>query len=75
MKHEHAIPYLLRRQDLPTMYYYNCVIDVTKPETIFQKHSMTGDKILPYIMNPDDVIDIDSEHDLKIAEILFKDKI
>lgn len=75
MKHEHPVPYLLRRQDLPKMYYYNCVIDVTKPTTIFQKHSMTGDKILPYIMNPDDVIDIDSERDLKLAEILFKDKI
>lgn len=75
MKHEHPVPYLLRRQDLPVMYYYNCVIDVTRPTTIFQKHSMTGDKILPYIMNPDDVIDIDSERDLRVAEILFKDKI
>jgi len=75
MKHEHPVPYLLRRQDLPKMYYYNCVIDVTKPETIFAKKSMTGDKILPFIMNPDEVIDIDSEQDLKIAEILFKDKI
>ncbi len=75
MKHEHPVPYLLRRQDLPKMYYYNCVIDVTRPETIFQKHSMTGDKILPYIMNPDDVIDIDSMRDVKIAETLFKDKI
>jgi len=75
MKHENPVPYLLRRQDLPKMYYYNCVIDVTKPETIFGKKSMTGDKILPYIMNPDEVIDIDSEQDLKVAEILFKDKI
>lgn len=75
MKHEHPVPYLLRRQDLPKMYYYNCVIDVTRPDTIFEKHSMTGDKILPYIMNPDDVIDIDSERDLKLAELLFKDKI
>ncbi len=75
MKHEHPTPYLLRRQDLPKMYYYNCVIDVTKPQTIFEKHSMTGNKILPYIMNPDDVIDIDTMRDLKIAETLFKDKI
>ena len=75
MKHEHPVPYLLRRQDLPKMYYYNCVIDITKPETIFQKHSMTGDKILPYIMNPEDVIDIDNLSDLKIAEILFSERI
>jgi N-acylneuraminate cytidylyltransferase len=71
MKHEHPVPYLLRRQDLPDVYYYNCVIDVTKPSTIFGKNSMTGDRILPYVMDPDDVIDIDSRRDLRIAEILF----
>lgn len=71
MKHEHPVPYLLRRQDLPDVYYYNCVIDVTKPQTIFDKKSMTGDKILPYIMNPDEVIDIDSHRDLEIAKHLF----
>ncbi|ETR65790.1 MAG: cytidylyltransferase (CMP-NeuAc synthetase), partial [Candidatus Magnetoglobus multicellularis str. Araruama] len=44
MKHKHQTPYLLRRQDLPSMYYYNCVIDVTKPSTIRNKKSMTGNK-------------------------------
>lgn len=71
MKHEHPQPYLLRRQDLPDVYYYNCVIDVTKPATIYDKKSMTGDKIIPYIMDPDEVIDIDAPRDLKIAEALF----
>lgn len=71
MKHEHPVPYLLRRQDLPPIYYYNCVIDVTRPATIFDKQSMTGDRILPYIMDPDEVIDIDTWRDLKIAECLF----
>ena len=32
---------------------------------------MTGNNILPYIMNPDDVIDIDTPRDLRIAECLF----
>jgi N-acylneuraminate cytidylyltransferase len=71
MKHEHPVPYLLRRQDLPKLYYYNCVIDVTRPATIFAKQSLTGDRIFPYIMNPDEVIDIDSPRDLQIAECLF----
>lgn len=71
MKHEHPSPYLLRRQDLPRMYYYNCVIDVTKPGTIFLKKSMVGDKIFPYIMNPDEVIDIDSPRDYAIARFLL----
>ena len=68
MKHRHPEPYLLRRQDLPRMYFYNCVIDVTKPQTIFNKHSMTGDKMLPYIMDANDVIDIDTKLDLEFAK-------
>jgi CMP-N-acetylneuraminic acid synthetase len=35
---------------------------------------MTGDRILPYVMHPDDVIDIDSPRDLRIAESIFGDK-
>lgn len=72
MKHKHPEPFLLRRQDLPPMYFYNCVIDVTKPSTIYGLKSMTGTKLLPYIMDPDDVIDIDSHRDLLIARSLFK---
>lgn len=73
MKHEHPEPYLLRRQDLPAVYYYNCVIDVTRPATIFGKQSMTGDRILPYVMDPGEVIDIDTTRDLQIARFLFGD--
>lgn len=72
MKHEHSEPYLLRRQDLPKMYFYNCVIDITRPSTIFDKHSMTGDKMLPYIMNSDDVIDIDTKLDLEFARFFME---
>lgn len=66
-KHEHPMPYLLRRQDLPPMWYYNCVIDVTRPRTILEKGSMTGDRILPYRMSADDVVDVDSLRDLQLA--------
>jgi N-acylneuraminate cytidylyltransferase len=73
MKHEHPAPFLLRRQDLPDMYYYNCVIDVTRPATIFARKSMTGDRILPFILDPDEVIDIDSPRDLALARLLMGD--
>ena len=68
----HPEPYLLRRQDLPKMYYYNCVIDVTKPSTIFNKKSMTGDKMLPYKMEPEDSLDIDKPMDLEFAKFFLK---
>lgn len=72
MKHEHPTPYLLRRQDLPDMYYYNCVIDVTRPSTIMNMNSMTGTNIMPFIMNADEVIDVDSPRDLTIARLLME---
>jgi CMP-N,N'-diacetyllegionaminic acid synthase len=74
MLHRHPQPYVLRRQDLPDMYYYNCVIDVTRPNTLFELDSMTGDRILPYIMDAADVIDIDAPRDLTIAKALFWSK-
>jgi N-acylneuraminate cytidylyltransferase len=69
MKHEHPLPYLLRRQDLPPMYYYNCVIDVTRPHTILEKRSMTGDRMLPFMMDADDSFDIDAPRDLEIVRL------
>lgn len=72
MKHEHPMPYLLRRQDLPDLYYYNCVIDLTRPSTIFGKASMTGDRILPFVMDPEDVVDIDTRMDLALARLMME---
>lgn len=67
MKHVHPEPYLLRRQDLPPVYYYNCVLDVTRPRTILGMASMTGSRILPFQMRPEDVLDIDTPQDLEYA--------
>jgi CMP-N,N'-diacetyllegionaminic acid synthase len=68
---EHPSPHVLRRQDLPSLLYYNCVVDVTRASTLKEHRSMTGPRILPYIMNSDDVIDIDTKGDLAVAEILM----
>ena len=57
------------------MYYYNCVIDVTRRRTLLEKRSMTGDKLAPWIMSADDVIDIDTPRDLEIANWLMKEKL
>jgi len=73
MKHEHPEPYLLRRQDLPKVYFYNCVIDVTRPTTIFELASTTGWRIFPYVMEPAQVFDIDSPRDLVTARFLVRE--
>jgi N-acylneuraminate cytidylyltransferase len=74
MRHEHPAPYVLRRQELPPVYYYNCVLDVTRPATILGKGSMTGERILPYVLPEDDVIDVDTPRDLEIARFLLRDR-
>lgn len=75
MKDQHPEPYLLRRQDLPSLFYYNCVIDVTKRRTLMEKRSMTGTKILPFLMSDEDTVDVDTPLDLEIVRHVFKDKL
>ena len=69
---EHKEPFLLRRQDCPPVYWYNCVVDVTRYSTITEKHSMTGDHILPYIMDSKFVVDIDTPDDLLLADVKIR---
>ncbi len=57
------------RQALPKAYLQNACIDVIRPETITEKHSMTGDMVLGYLMQDD--CDIDYEEDLKRAEAIL----
>lgn len=53
-------PYNQPRQVLPKTYLHNGYIDILKTSIIKEKKSMTGDKILPYIMNKDEIDDIDT---------------
>ena len=55
------------------MYYYNCVIDVTRPSTIFETKSMTGNHMLPYIMEADESFDVDTPRDLEIVRLFARD--
>ncbi len=58
--------YNMPRQELPTVYYQNACIDVMRASTILEKNSMTGDKILGYLMSEN--LDIDTEIELLRAE-------
>jgi len=74
MQAEHPAPYVLRRQELPELWYYNCVLDVTRSETILGQHSMTGNRIVPFRMDESEVLDIDGPRDLQIAHALFGER-
>ena len=64
----HTLSYQL----LPEVYIQNASIYITKPETIRNKKSPTGDVILPYIMDEIESIDINNPLDFEFAEIVAK---
>lgn len=65
-------PYNQPRQKLPSVCWQNGYVDVTRPHMILEKKSMTGDRILPYVMEAQFVVDIDTSFSLKLAEFLLK---
>lgn len=67
-------PYNLPRQSLPEVYWQTGYVDAVWANTIRNKHSMTGERILPLIIGADEWIDIDSPDDWRRAERLIENK-
>jgi N-acylneuraminate cytidylyltransferase len=66
-------PYNMPRQSLPHVYWQTGYVDVVWADTITTKASMTGDRILPLIIDDGDWVDIDSPADWRRAERLLLD--
>ncbi|MBI3160594.1 MAG: acylneuraminate cytidylyltransferase family protein [Chloroflexi bacterium] len=66
-----AEPYNMPRQALPDVYWQTGYVDAAWSRTIREKNSMTGDAILPLVIDPGDWVDIDSPDDWRRAERLF----
>ena len=65
-------PYNMPRQLLPDIFWQTGYVDVAWTDTILNKNSMTGDRILPLVINPNEWIDIDSPDDWRRAERLLQ---
>jgi N-acylneuraminate cytidylyltransferase len=72
--------YNMPRQSLPDVYWQTGYVDAAWADTITGKNSMTGEHILPLVIDPSEWIDIDSPDDwrraerlLESAEITFED--
>ncbi len=65
-------PYNMPRQLLPEVYWQTGYVDAVRSKTILSKKSMTGDRILPLIINPEEWIDIDSTADWRRAERMLE---
>lgn len=65
-------PYNQPRQVLPEVYWQTGYVDAAWTDTIFTKNSMTGDAILPLVIDPSEWVDIDSPDDWRRAERLIE---
>ena len=63
-----------QRQLLPNLYIVNGAVDVMKTDIIINKNELYGKRIKCIIMPQERSIDIDTELDLKIAEIIKQKK-
>ena len=69
---EYAEPYNMPRQALPDVYWQTGYVDAARSATILKKNSMTGEHILPLVIDPSEWVDIDSPGDWRRAERLLE---
>jgi CMP-N,N'-diacetyllegionaminic acid synthase len=67
-------PFNVARQLLPVVYQNNGAVNVIWSQTILQKESMTGSAIAGYEMDAVSSINIDSEIDFMMAELLMAER-
>lgn len=68
---DHREHWNLPRQLLPAVYWQNACIDVTRYATIANGRSMTGERIVPYVMTGMPIVDIDTSWDVALVEMLL----
>lgn len=72
MQINHPEPYNLPRQSLPEVYWQTGYVDAAWADTILSKNSMTGERILPLVIDANEWVDIDSPDDWRRAERLLE---
>jgi CMP-N-acetylneuraminic acid synthetase len=63
-----------RRQDLSITFTRNGAVYAVRQHIIRQRHSLYGDCCIPYVMPPEESVNVDSLLDLKLAEILLQEQ-
>ncbi len=64
----HTLAYHL----LPEVYIQNASIYITKPSTLREKGSPTGDLVIPFVMDEIESIDINTPLDFRVAELVLR---
>jgi N-acylneuraminate cytidylyltransferase len=59
------------RQQLPVVYWQNGYVDVLRPRAIFEKGSMWGDRVLPFLVD-EALLDLDYPDDIPAVEAALR---
>lgn len=63
------------RQTLPATYKLNgAAVYIIKRETLLKNRSLLKGKIMPYVMKKWQSVDLDTEEDFRLAELLYKNR-
>jgi CMP-N,N'-diacetyllegionaminic acid synthase len=65
-------PFNSPRQTLPAVWWQNGYIDVFWRRTVLTQHSLTGAKVLGYVIDEAQHVDIDSIHDIRVLELILR---
>jgi len=74
METEFAEPYNMPRQKLPAAFWQTGHVDAIRTSTIREKHSLTGSRVLPILVDQDYCVDIDTLADFDVAERILEQK-
>ena len=61
-----------RSQDLPDIYALNFAVNILPRELMIKNKNILGDKFYPYMLDEVEAIDVDTEYEFMLAEILYK---
>ncbi len=67
-------PYNMPRQKLPNTYWQTGHVDVIRATTVTEKHSLTGARVLPILIDANYCVDIDTLVDFDLAERAIEQK-
>ena len=81
IENDRLLPYCIeekegtRRQDYqPQAFMRNGAIYLVRRDVVFEKGSMWGDVVRPYVMPEERSVNIDSEMDLRLAELMLAER-
>ena len=65
-------PFNAPRQTLPVVWWQNGYVDAFWWRTVVDQHSLTGARVLGYVIDEPEYVDVDSLHDLRVLDIILQ---